>query len=70
MRGLISLPVSAKAKAVLAFVVAVLVAVVQVVDDGNLDVQEVLTIALGLFGAGGVFAVKNEPPAPGSGYQV
>jgi hypothetical protein len=70
MKGIISLPISAKAKAVLAFAVTVLVAIVQVVGDGELNLQEIVTIVLGLLGAGGVFAVENKPPAPGSGYRV
>ncbi|HEY7606209.1 MAG TPA: hypothetical protein VID07_05485 [Actinomycetes bacterium] len=70
MKGIISLPVSAKVKFLLSLAATILGAVVLAVEDGHLDAAEVVTIVVGLIGSGGVFAGKNKPPAPGSGYQV
>lgn len=70
MRGVLSLPVSAKVKFLLSLAATILGAVILAVEDGDLTASEGLTIVVGLIGSGGVFAVPNRKPVPGDGSKL
>jgi hypothetical protein len=70
MRGVLSLPVSAKVKFLLSLAATIIGAVILAVDDGALSLEEVATIVVGLIGSGSVFAAKNRPPVPGDGSKL
>ena len=70
MRGVLSLPVSAKVKFLLSLAATILGGVILAVEDGSLDAGEVLTIVVGLLGSGGVFAARNRAPVPGDGSKL